>query len=265
VCFHRRDGRDAPFTAWQATIVEILGQWANLLVEQRANVEQLVAERDRLDEFSAVVSHDLRTPLSVARGWIEIARKDGDVTGLVHAAGAIDNATELIDDLLTIARGGVIARQFEAVPVATLVSECWEAVAPAGATLNVTTARTVRGDPGRLRQVFENLFRNSVEHGGPEVTVTVGESDDGLYVADDGPGIPVEDRSRVTAPGYTSTDTGTGFGLNIVSQVVAAHGWELRLDESEGGGLRVEMAFEGRERPDREPLVDGSEEVSPSP
>jgi signal transduction histidine kinase len=78
------------------------------------------------------------------------------------------------------------------------------------------------------------------------VTVHVGESDGGFYVADDGPGIPEAERERIFEAGYSTADEGTGFGLRIVEQVVDAHGWEVTVTESEQGGARFDVTGVGR-------------------
>jgi signal transduction histidine kinase len=89
--------------------------------------------------------------------------------------------------------------------------------------------------------LFENLFRNAVNHGGGEVTVTVAEIADGFYVADDGAGIPDEERDDIFEAGYSTADDGTGFGLAIVKEIVEAHSWEIRVTDSETGGTRFEI------------------------
>ncbi|MFB6078318.1 MAG: sensor histidine kinase, partial [Halarchaeum sp.] len=99
----------------------------------------------------------------------------------------------------------------------------------------------VLADPSRLGQLFENLFRNAVEHGGDDVTVTVGDLDDGFYVEDDGPGIPADEREVVFEPGYSNEADGTGLGLAIVEQTAAGHDWTLTVSESSAGGARFEI------------------------
>jgi signal transduction histidine kinase len=89
--------------------------------------------------------------------------------------------------------------------------------------------------------LFENLFRNAVNHGGGEVTVTVGELADGFYVADGGAGIPDEERDDIFEAGYSTAGDGTGFGLEIVKEIVEAHSWEIRVTDSETGGTRFEI------------------------
>jgi signal transduction histidine kinase len=142
------------------------------------------------------------------------------------------------------------------VALGSLARECWQTAPTAEATLRVETEAAVRADEGRLRQLLENLFRNSVEHGSTgaadadfgadypaegSVTVTVGDLPDGFFVADDGPGIPVSERERVFESGYSSRREGTGFGLDIVRRVADVHGWEVTLTESAAGGARFEF------------------------
>ena len=101
---------------------------------------------------------------------------------------------------------------------------------------------------GRLQQLLENLFRNAIDHAGPDVTVTVGESESGFFVADDGPGIPPEKREQIFEPSYSTREGGTGLGLSIVRAVAKAHGWSLSVSESAGGGARFDVR--GVERPE---------------
>lgn len=98
-------------------------------------------------------------------------------------------------------------------------------------------------DPCQLQRALENVFRNTVDHAGPSVTVRVGQlaGTEGFYVADDGPGVPPADRSMVFEYGSTSSETGTGIGLAIVQEIVAAHGWRGGVTESGTGGARFEF------------------------
>jgi signal transduction histidine kinase len=109
------------------------------------------------------------------------------------------------------------------------------------ATLEIDTSRGVEADQSRLRQLLENLCHNAVEHGGEDVTVSVGTVDDGFYVADTVPGIPESDRKKVFESGYSTGEDGTGFGLRIVEEVVDAHGWDIRVTDSDQGGARFEI------------------------
>jgi signal transduction histidine kinase len=105
----------------------------------------------------------------------------------------------------------------------------------------IQTDRAIHADQSRLRQVFENLMRNAVEHAGDNVTLTVGGLADGFYVADDGPGIPEDGREAVFDVGHSTKAEGTGFGLSIVRQIVEAHGWAITVTEGSQGGARFEI------------------------
>ena len=89
--------------------------------------------------------------------------------------------------------------------------------------------------------MFENLFRNAVEHGGADVTVTVGKLDSGFYIEDDGSGIPSSERDDIFETSYSGSEAGTGFGLSIVKRIVTAHGWAIRVTDGTDGGARFEI------------------------
>ena len=208
------------------------------LAERTAELER---QNDRLEEFAGVVSHDLRNPLEVARGRTELAREECDSDHLDAVERAHGRMTALIDDLLTLAREGEPVTDAGPVDLGQVIGSCWRTVDTGEATLRADAEGMVLADEGRLRQLLENLMRNAVEHGGEDVTVTVGSLPDGFYVADDGPGIDPEQREEVFDAGYSTSRSGTGFGLRIVEQVADAHGWSVRAVESEDGGARFEI------------------------
>jgi signal transduction histidine kinase len=148
---------------------------------------------------------------------------------------------EIIDDLLTAAGPRDEWQPDARVSVATVAAAAWEMVATGDATLRVRGDLTVDGNRSSLRRLFENLFRNSVEHGGPTVTVTADTDPPMVVVEDDGPGIDPARRERVFEPGYSTDRHGTGFGLFIVRDIALVHGWDVRLGESDTGGFRIEF------------------------
>ena len=207
----------------------------------RAREQELTRQNNRLEEFTSVVSHDLRNPLNVADGRLELVRQECDSEHLETIARAHKRMEALIDDLLILARHGETANDIDPVDLATLTENCWRNVATAEATLAVDIDRRIRADRSRLQQLLENLIRNAVEHGDEDVTVTVGELDDGFYVEDDGAGITEAERADVFDAGYSTTEDGTGFGLSIVEQVAEAHGWTVRVTDGSEGGARFEI------------------------
>ncbi|WP_424018698.1 sensor histidine kinase [Halorientalis pallida] len=208
-----------------------------------------------VDHVASVVSHDLRNPLDVATARLRAGRETGDDGHFQRVAAAHDRMERIIRDVLTLARGRDVVDPDETVALDAVAEAAWETVETADATLAVDgSLPTTTADADRVGRLFENLFRNSVEHGSPgpdeatestdRVTVRVGPLPDGrtgFYVEDDGPGIPETDRERVFEPGYSTDDHGTGLGLSIVARIAALHGWSIEVGESTSGGARFEV------------------------
>ncbi|WP_123621262.1 GAF domain-containing sensor histidine kinase [Halorubrum sp. CSM-61] len=242
-CFADTEARDRPFSEDEETFVELMAQWVSYEIFQQRATERMQNQRDQLEEFTRVVSHDIRNPLGIVDGYLDMAEATGDPEHFERCRDAIGRIEALIDDLLFLTREGQTIGGREEIRIDELAEECWSFVNATHATLEVETDRVVLGDWSRLQQVFENLFRNSVEHGGAEVTIRVGdlEGGDGVYVEDDGAGIPEAERDEVFVDGFTTAESGTGLGLTIIQQVVSAHGWEVSVTESEAGGARFEI------------------------
>ncbi|WP_257298705.1 HAMP domain-containing sensor histidine kinase [Haloarchaeobius sp. FL176] len=236
VCFVSHERHEA-FDAVETMFAELLARTIERELEHQHAEDRMA----RLDEFAGVLSHDLRNPLNVAQGCLESVKETGDPDDFEGVAAALDRMEALITDALTVAREGRPVTDYEAVPLDTVVRDCWRMVDTADATLVMESRRTVRADASRLQRLLENLVRNALQHGGSEVTVVVGDLPEGFYVADDGPGIPPDRRAEVRESGFTTAEDGTGFGLSIVQSIAEAHGWSVEITESEEGGARFEF------------------------
>lgn len=210
------------------------------LREQR---DRLRRENERLDEFTSIVSHDLRNPLNVADLRLDLAMNECDSEHLDAVAHSIERMETLTDELLALARVGNKVMHLEPVTLDRVTTRCWQNVETDDAALSETSAMTLQADASQLQQLLENLFRNAVEHGGDDVTVTVGLLDDrnGFYVEDDGSGMPRDVREQALESGFTTDEEGTGFGLAIVKRVAREHGWSVDVTESSAGGARFEF------------------------
>ncbi len=211
---------------------------------QKQRQRKLERQNERLDEFASVISHDLRNPLNVASGRVELLRDEYDSPHIPPIQRALGRMESLIEDVLALAQQGKVVSETEPVSLTGVVKSAWTMVSTATATLQLDDSlAVVDADEGRLRELFENVFRNAIEHAGPNVTVTVGPllDTDGFFVADDGDGIPADERDAVFKHGYSTTETGTGFGLSIVRSIAEGHGWEIRAVESKTDGARFEI------------------------
>jgi PAS domain S-box-containing protein len=263
------------FDETDTVLVEILATALTAALD-RVERESVLREREgrlerqneRLEGFASVVSHDLRNPLNVAMGSLDLARTECDAAELDAVADAHDRMEALIADLLALARAGQDATEMGPVSLAEAAERCWRGVETGDATLRIETDRIVSADENRLRQLLENLVRNAVEHGARRasardarrdsvedgstggragsgedggVTITLGDVGGGFYLEDDGLGIPEADRERVFEAGYSTGDGGTGFGLKIVADAARSQGWDVAAVAGTDGGARFEV------------------------
>ncbi|ELY87569.1 multi-sensor signal transduction histidine kinase [Natrialba hulunbeirensis JCM 10989] len=243
------------------------------ITERKRNERRLRKQNERLDAFARIVSHDLRNPLGIAQGYLDLIDETGSLEHLPTAQRSLDRMEAIIHDVLAIARDGTWASDTGRVDLETVASEAWEHVSTGEATLTLTGTTTFMADRSRLLRVFENLFRNAIEHGCPdeqvdELAVRVGvleyESDDqrrtpitdgdsgddeqvggpcGFFVADNGSGLPddLAANDDLFDPSISSETDSLGIGLWIVREVATGHDWHVRARESEAGGARFEF------------------------
>jgi two-component system sensor histidine kinase SenX3 len=227
-----------------------------------------VSERQRLEsvrrDFVANVSHELKTPVGALSLLAEALDGEDDLEVVVRLAARIGQESErlvrIIDDLLDLSRieAGQPAEPAD-VPVASVVRESVESIAPVAASLGVVLqfdeppAVTVRGDRRDLVSALCNLIDNAVKYSEPGGTVTVKASiEDGrvaLAVADTGVGIPARDMERIFERFYrvdrarSRLTGGTGLGLSIVRHVAANHGGTVKVESVEGEGSTFTLSL----------------------
>ncbi|HKG26073.1 MAG TPA: ATP-binding protein, partial [Thermomicrobiales bacterium] len=214
------------------------------------------------DEFVSVVSHELRSPLTPIRGFVQLVAKDLEREGgheshvqrLRSLSGHVDRLTRLVDDLLDVSRlraGSLDIRRgaTDLVAVARDVVQVRAAAGDHPLCLEPALPALVGDwDADRLQQVVDNLVGNAIKYSPPggKITVSVGvdpaAGDAVLTVADEGPGIPAEDRERVFAAFYrtrsaaSSHVSGLGLGLYICHELVVAHGGTIDVGSAPTGG-----------------------------
>jgi signal transduction histidine kinase len=213
--------------------------------------QELERQNERLDEFASVVSHDLRNPLTVAHGYLDRVEETGDLTQAEKVRKSLTRIEEIIEDLLAMSKAGKDIESTEPVQLAAVARDAWEQV-PAGDDVGfeTDTELTIEADRSRLGRLFENLFRNAIEHNETPLSITVetiGEgSPVGFAVSDNGSGVPPAKREKILEHGYTTNEDGTGLGLSIVRDIADAHGWEVAVTESDTGGGRFEIRTGGQ-------------------
>ncbi len=217
-------------------------------------------EMDQLkSELIATVSHDLKQPLSVMNGYVELLlmQHKFDYQGMTFVdmiRKSIQNMRQLIDDLLDLAKiESGIKLELQPIQLSQVLAECADAIRPsaAGKSMSLSTdfpenLPLITGDRGRLRQIFVNLMSNAVKYTPPEGWVKVKAEERGttlrVAIQDNGLGIAPEDQAHIFDRFYrvrrpeTDSIEGTGLGLAIVKSLVEAHNGQIGLESSLGEG-----------------------------
>ena len=241
---------------------------------------ELQRQNEQLERLAHIVSHDFQTPLSTANKLTTLLRLDEGVSG-TEAAQTIDDLeavhdrlTTFADQLPTLARESASIGDPTDCELADVAASAWDVVETGPLKLDIVSSRQLIGDATRLEQAFQNLFENVVIHGNVPTewpgnrpdsstasatpptdvsnaiqretsasTVTVGRTESGFYVADDGPGFVATQDTEIFDYGM-STGSGSGLGLAIVRTIFEAHGWEISATESASGGARFDVHIE---------------------
>jgi len=236
-------------------------------VEAKPLVDALNALFDRLQRafenerrFTADAAHELRTPLAALKTYAQVASREPDhekrQLALLKVIQGVDRATHLVQQLLTLARidPNRWAPQGPPIDLGVLSSERLAAMSGQAMdkqielSLSSTSPVYVRGDRTMLDILITNLLGNAIKytpmHGAIEVDVESVGDEVVLRISDSGDGIPEQDRDQVFERFYRrerGSTPGCGLGLSIVHRIVDIMGAEIRLDDSELGGLLVEL------------------------
>jgi signal transduction histidine kinase len=255
-------------TPEQIGLLEVLARQVVELLELQHRTLQLdaaLAELQRsnamLAEFAGRVSHDLRSPLTTILGYVELAEDDpqiptgnrfGEYLTLIRNGGERMLAT--LDDVLDYSRADGALKPERV----SLLAVTAEAAQDLGVDLGLGSGilcedAELFADRGQLRTLVQNLLANSLNYPDPrrqlEVTVTAGTCPRGvtIHVADNGKGIQPADRQRAVEPlvrlNRPGDGPGTGLGLATCRRIAQAHGGELSISESPGGGTTVSVLF----------------------
>ncbi|RBI64257.1 hypothetical protein DMJ13_07185 [halophilic archaeon] len=209
-------------------------------VERERELEQ---QNERLESFASMLAHELRNPLTIGQMYTQNLPAETAPEAVEYITEAFDRIEDTIDILLALTQGREAVGGNSEVELADTARAAWEEVDAPRATVAVEIDGRIQADGTYIQHLFRNMFENAVEHGGADVSVTVGELPTGFYVADDGSGIAVEDTEAVFKPGFTTAAElgGTGLGLAFVREMADVYGWTCTVTESDAGGARFEF------------------------
>jgi K+-sensing histidine kinase KdpD len=226
---------------------------ASLYALERQTTETLRELERARNEFVAVVTHDLRTPLSVIRGHLDlIGERNGRARETADAVAQVERLDHLVDQILESVRDvhpelRVRRARFDLRGTAAATIK---ELAPLLRRHKVRSQRSsgqlwVRGDRRKTGEVLGGLLHNATKYAPAGSTITVGVAKDGdratVRVADEGPGVQKDDRERIFHPfvrgnGAAQGVPGTGIGLYACRRIVEAQGGRLWYEDGDGGG-----------------------------
>ncbi len=223
----------------------------------RRQSQALVRSNEELEQFAYVASHDLQEPLRMVSSYVQLLarRYEGQLdedadTFIGYAVDGARRMKSLLSDLLAYSRVGRLGDDFEVIDLENVVDDALEDLHlradELGASIERQPLPRVYGSPSQLRQLFENLLRNALDHHGdspPRIRVEAEEDEAGTWtvsVRDDGPGIAPEHHERVfeifrrLAP--REDTSGSGIGLAICRKIVRAHDGRIWVESEPGRG-----------------------------
>jgi PAS domain S-box-containing protein len=210
------------------------------ITETKKRQREIERQNEQLEKFSGILSHELRNPLNIAKGYLNMLDGGEEKEEIGEALTRMEH---IIDDVLDMAKHGQSVEDTEKIDIGEAAEETWNMIETEDSELEIKNRFEVSADRNRLEQILSNLFRNSIQHNTEPVKITLGKMRNGFYMEDDGEGISEDKKQEIFEYG-SSFDEGTGFGLSIVKSIVEAHGWGISVEESDEGGARFEMVTE---------------------
>lgn len=252
---HRRS--DEPFDDEDVATLQLIGNVAAVTLRNADLLQDMDAARRTMGEFLNVVVHELRAPLTIISGYINMM--DEGIFGAAPPAWhrpmetielKLREGQRLVDELLIIARleDGNIPYRLEDFDARAEAERAVQRALPranlSGATIEVRgdTVVSAHADAAHVARILDNLINNALMHGGTPAAISVTVSNHGapaITVADNGPGVPSDERDRVFERFFhgRASAAGTGLGLYISRQLAERWGGSLLLTD-EGPGAR---------------------------
>lgn len=243
---------------WQLPVEATTSEIQHLIERLNSLLGRVYESRRHERVFLEDASHDLRTPIAVARAELDLAhagtREPATRAALASAIEELDRLDRLSADLLILAkmRAGpnrVMERVQLGQLVRTTAARLTRSPGARDVAVTVGGSGTAFGDASTLERAFSNVLRNAVRHASHRVDVSIDETDGACLVRihDDGAGFPpaLLDSATERFARHEERSEGTGLGLSIASAIVAGHGGELMLENSPDGGAVVVMLLPG--------------------
>lgn len=206
------------------------------------DITEIVQKNNELEQFTSILKHDLTNHLMIIQEYAKLTEtEDTDkIEKVINSAG---RAQEIIDDMDTVFRNKESDPDLTKIDFKFVCENVWQNIETENESLIVKNTREFDGDMGMTKVLLENIFKNSVEHGGEDVTIEAKITENMMCISDDGVGIPDEKVDKIFQHGFSSKSNGTGLGMSIISVMCNSQGWDVQIDRDYDNGTKVDIIF----------------------
>jgi PAS domain S-box-containing protein len=207
------------------------------ITDKKKSKRELEEKNKRLDEFNSIISHDLRNPLNVAMGYLDLYREEGEGEDLEKIENSLERIKNIIDELMAVSSNSEEMQKEKVSLERALV----KAISHKDEEIDYNVFKDVEvyiSSTG-LVSMFENLLSNSIKHNNPPFEVEVGSTDKGFYYTDNGE--LEEDKEHVEEYGFTTHNDGSGIGVSIIMRIAQVNNWNVELSRTGDGSLRYDF------------------------
>jgi signal transduction histidine kinase len=221
-----------PWYGPDGDVVGLVGHTQEI-TERKQREHAARRQHELLVKVALAAAYELRNELQVASGRLEFVEEDSEQYEVVDRSHR--RLASIIDTVVELATEERAPNEPKKLWLSTLGREVWTTLDTDDATLQVEGDALLLADPEAVTLLVQILLSNAVEHTDPGVSVSIGGTPDGFFVADDGEGIAVHPPSRAFDAGVTTHENGTGFGLYVARSIAADNDWTLSLTETDSG------------------------------
>ncbi len=245
----RKDGTDIPVWLYAAPLKDEQGTMVGTLVSivdismMKELQERLMRAKQFQETLLHMVSHDLKTPLSVIQGYVELLREDFEPEYLNSIEEAVNNALNLIKEVRILSKIDMnkldeSKEEFDLNSLLVIIADAVKSRFQNAKILIHGKPCTIKGYKTLLKEAFINIMINAFKHGASTVDVSVTSDDKKLTVriADDGPGIEDSKKSKIFESFVKYDSGGSGLGLFIVKRVIDMHNGKIRVEDNKPHG-----------------------------
>lgn len=221
---------------------DILNTWSSIMQKCLDKIKlenNLSEEKQRLDRTIEFINHDMVNMISIAKGYSKSCSKKYNDEELDKIRDSILRLETMINDIKDIASydSELNVENVEEFNLEHIVNKCWSNIYTKDARIKNNIDIKIKGDKSKISHLFENMFKNSIEHGGVDnIVITVDEFNGGFYISDNGNGVKMNE-NKIFELG--ESNNGGGLGLNICKRICDMHNWDIKYEYDDGSVFKI--------------------------